>query len=172
MMTSSLRESFAELGEALAVERALFDQMRFKLVVMHLVREDGRPSILEEAQRQLERAVNEVRSSAAPHLRMIEELVGTDTADATAPLAALVDMAEEPYRTMLADHVAWFTCVAAEIEAGRILDAEAATGTDLLERELEEVLYRAARGALSGGLGISLARYLRAGIHDVRTPDA
>lgn len=166
-MTSPLRQRFAELGEALAAERDLFDRMRFKLVVMHLICEVGSLSEREEARRQLEQAVNAVQSSAAPHLRMIEDLGGA--AGATS-VARLVDMAEEPYRTMLADHVAWFRCLAAELASGP--EANALAGQDPLERELEEFLYRAVRGALSGGAGMSLARYLRAGIRGVRADDA
>lgn len=165
-MTSSLHESLAELDDALAIERDLLDRMRFKLVVMRLFREGGSLSDRDEAQRQLERAVNAVRASAAPHLRMISELAGSGATGRSA-LVGLVEIAPEPYRTMLADHVAWFTALAVELECDEAMQPSSSAGADQMTRELDEVLYRAARGALSGGIGLSLARYLRGGIRGV-----
>lgn len=159
-MSESLRIRLARLDEALDVEGALLEQVLFKLVVARLMRAGGGAGDVARSVRQVEASIESVRAAAAPRASLLEGLAHPGSA---LSLASLAESAPEPYRTMLADHLERFRAISVEMglaEAAAHQPRADSAGWDLMELQLAEVSYRAARGLLAGSIASSLRPFL------------
>jgi hypothetical protein len=151
----------AELDEALGLERELLERLLFKLVVSRLVRRTEGKADADVAHRHLEEAAMATRSAPAPHLSIIAQLCGAEVT-AVAGLATLAASAPEPYRTMFEGHLADFALVEDELTGAPI---EGGTRSEPHLALLSSVLYRAARGRLSGCAAPELADFILSRMH-------
>lgn len=152
------RTRLAELDRRFSIERDLLEQMLFKLAVvrsMRLVSAD--PSDLIEAHRHFEVAAAAIRQPGpAAENEMLDGLPDR--------LEVLAETAPEPFRTMFADHLERLTAIAVELADPSLPRSSA----DPLDRQLEDVLCRAVRAAVSGTAAPELSSFVRAGIRELR----
>jgi len=148
----------ADLDEALGFQHELLERMLYKMVVARLIREAAASEGI-EAHRQLEAAAARVTGAGIPCAALLA-LMAPGRESMTEDVGSLVETAPEPYRTMLVDHRARFIRMWAELGASpNGADHDGVAG-DSLGRELDEVVHRAARGALAGSVSPTLGAFI------------
>ena len=149
----------AELDGALDAAQDVLEQVLYHVVVARLVRESS-PSDTAEADRQLEAVLARLSGLVVPTSPDLSEFSHGRHSISTV-LTHLVRYAPEPYRTMLADHRDRLLRISSELEdgpAGRA--AQERRESDPLDRLLDDVAYRVARGALASSASPTLGAFL------------
>ena len=138
-------------------ERELLEALQYRLEVEQLVMATGQTRWLASAARDVELAVEELREMEILRAVAADEAAANAGLDPNPSLASLVDAADEPWRSILADHREAFAAMSDEIEriaaTTRVLIANGlrAAHETLLGTAAAGQLYTAAGSAVSDG---------------------
>lgn len=138
-------------------ERELLEALQYRLEVEQLVMATGQTRWLTNAARDVETAVEELREMEILRAVAADEAAANAGLDPNPSLASLIDAADEPWRSILADHREAFAAMSDEIEriaaTTRVLIAHGlrAAHETLLGAEEGGRLYTAAGSAVSDG---------------------
>jgi hypothetical protein len=146
-----------KLSLVLWQERELLEALQYRLEVEQLVMATGRTRWLAHAARDVEAAVEELRGMELLRAVAADEAAATAGLEPNPSLAALVEAADEPWRSILADHREAFAAMSEEIEriaaTNRVLIAHGlrAAHETLLGTAAGGQIYTAAGAAVSDG---------------------
>lgn len=138
-------------------ERELLEALQYRLEVEQLVMAGGQTRWLANAARDVEQAVEELREMELLRAVAADEAAANAGLVPNPSLASLVDAADEPWRSILADHRDAFARMSEEIErvavTNRILIAHGlrAAHETLLGTDAGGRIYTAAGAAVSDG---------------------
>jgi FlgN protein len=138
-------------------ERELLENLQYRLEAEQLVMAAGQTRWLANAARDVEAAVEELREMELLRAVAADEAAATAGLDPNPSLAALVEAAEEPWRSILADHREAFAAMGDEIEriaaTNRVLIAHGLRSAHetLLGTAAGGQIYTAAGAAVSDG---------------------
>ena len=138
-------------------ERELLEALQYRLEVEQLVMAGGQTRWLANAARDVELAVEELREMELLRAVAADEAAAAAGLGPNPSLASLVDAADEPWRSILADHRDAFAVMSEEIErvaaTNRVLIAHGlrAAHESLLGAGDEGRIYTAAGATVSDG---------------------
>ncbi len=138
-------------------ERELLETLQYRLEVEQLVMAAGQTRWLAHAAREVEAAVEELRTMEVLRAVAADEAAAAAGLEPNPSLADLVDAADEPWRSILADHREAFAALSEEIEriaaTNRVLIAHGlrAAHETLLGTVSGGQIYTAAGAAVSDG---------------------
>jgi hypothetical protein len=138
-------------------ERELLETLQYRLEVEQLVMATGQTRWLSNAARDVEVAVELLREMELLRAVAADEAAATVGLEPNPSLAALVEAADEPWRSILADHREAFAAISEEVEriavTNRVLIAHGlrAAHETLLGSAGGGQIYTAAGAAVSDG---------------------
>ena len=150
-------EHVEKLSLVLWRERELLETLHYRLEVEQLVMASGNTRWLANAAHEVEEAVDKLREMELLRAVAADEAATAAGLDSNPSLAALVEAAEEPWRSILADHREAFAATSEEIEriaaTNRVLIANGlrAAHETLLGTGVGGQIYTAAGAAVSDG---------------------
>lgn len=143
-------------------ERQLLETLQYRLEVEQLVMAAGQTRWLANAAREVEEAVDRLREMELLRAVAADEAAAAVGLAPNPSLAALVEAAEEPWRSILADHREAFAATSEEIEriaaTNRVLIAHGlrAAHETLLGTDAGARMYTAAGAAVTEGSRVAV----------------
>lgn len=143
-------------------ERELLETLQYRLEVEQLVMSGGQTRWLANAAREVEEAVDQLREMELLRAVAADEAAAAAGLGPNPSLAQLVEAAEEPWRSILADHREAFAAISEEIEriaaTNRVLIANGlrAAHETLLGTGPGGQIYTAAGAAMSDGTRVGV----------------
>lgn len=139
-------------------ERELLEQLQYRLEVEQLVMSSGRSRWLAAAAREVEEVLDQVRATEILRAAAADEVAESLGLAPNPSLGDLIENAEEPYRSILAEHRDAFVAVSEEIS--RVAEANRSLITSGLRSARETLL----------GLGGGMQTYTPAGTTVTESP--
>ena len=143
-------------------ERELLETLQYRLEVEQLVMSNGQTRWLAQAAREVEEAVDQLREMELLRAVAADEAAAAVGLPANPSLADLIEAAEEPWRSILAEHREAFAATSEEIEriaaTNRVLIAHGlrAAHETLLGADVGGRIYTAAGAAMSDGTRVGV----------------
>ena len=143
-------------------ERELLETLQYRLEVEQLVMSKGQTRWLANAAREVEEAVDQLREMELLRAVAADEAAAAAGLGPNPSLADLVEAAEEPWRSILADHREAFAATSEEIEriaaTNRALIANGlrAAHETLLGTDVGGRIYTAAGAAMRDGVRVGM----------------
>lgn len=143
-------------------ERELLETLQYRLEVEQLVMSNGQTRWLANAAREVEEAVDQLREMELLRAVAADEAAAAAGLAPNPSLADLVEAAEEPWRSILAEHREAFAATSDEIEriaaTNRVLIANGlrAAHETLLGTDVGGQIYTAAGAAMRDGTRVGV----------------
>jgi FlgN protein len=145
-------------------ERELLETLQYRLEVEQLVMAGGRTRWLANAAREVEEAVAALREMELLRAVAADEAAAAAGLAPNPSLASLVEAAEEPWRSILADHREAFAATSEEIE--RVAATNRALIANGLRAAHETLLGTAGTGRIYTAAGAATSDGTRVGVID------
>jgi len=153
-----------KLSQVLWRERELLETLQYRLEVEQLVMAGGQTRWLAHAAREVEEAVDALREMELLRAVAADEAAAAAGLAANPSLAQLVEAAEEPWRSILADHREAFAATSEEIE--RVAATNRVLIANGLRAAHETLLGTAAGGQIYTAAGAAMRDGHRVGVVD------